>query len=317
MIRVRPKGADRSAPDLPQQPASTASAAALARESSAPEPHPEPLPGPAPVRLRTTEEKRQRSLRAKLVQLAHELQHTAAPPPLTRHEEANALVADLAGHPHAFVIAVAASPMLRGDGGCLLPLEIRARVGHFEMPKLALMTKADWMRVVSEPPICAAAERLAHVVFRTVQHVHRYYDDDAALIWSAKPSSAALVGRFLELGVSPATAVATANTLVRDFAVPVSDRYSIDVTIDGDARRVLSRLGLVEESAPREAFLYKTRELNPSYPGLLDLPLLEVARTVCHGEFPACERCPLVDACQTARERRVRRGMPPLPFEQA
>jgi endonuclease III len=314
MIRVRTRSPERPAaqPQPSGQAAAPAPAPAVPARPAEPKPAPQPAP---PVRVRANEEKRQRSLRSKLVELAHAYQHTAAPPPLTRHEEANALVTDFAAHPHAFILACVASPMLHGDGGCLLPCELRSRLGHFDMPRLALLSKADWLRVVSEPPICAAGERLAQAMFRAVQHIHRFYDDNAAAVWEGKPSSAALVSRLMEFDLTPATSVAAANTLVRDFGVPVADRYSIDVTVDGDVRRIMTRLGLVEEGARHEALLYKTRELNPQYPGLLDLPLLEVARTVCHAEFPSCEKCPLVEACRHARERRVRPGMPPLPFE--
>jgi endonuclease-3 len=307
MIRVRPRSPERQATPLNPVTPHTAAAAAA----------PAPVGQPAPtVRVRANEEKRQRSLRSKLVELAHAFQHAAEPPRMTRHEEANALVSDLEGHPHAFVLACASSAMLHGDGGCLLPLEIKARVGHFDMPRLAQVSKADWLKLVSEPPICAATERLAQVLFRAVQHIHRFYDDNAAAVWEGKPSSSALVGRLMEFDIAPATAIAAANALVRDFGVQLSDRYSIDITVDGDIRRVMTRLGLVEDGAGAATVLYKARELNPQYPGLLDLPLLEVARTTCHAEFPSCDRCPLVDACRHARERCVRPGMPPLPFDE-
>ena len=59
-----------------------------------------------------------------------------------------------------------------------------------------------------------------------------------------------------------------ANLLVRYFKVPLSDYYSIDISVDVHVRRVLTRLGLVEAGATLEQVVYAARAISPEFPGL-------------------------------------------------
>ncbi|MFN8524828.1 MAG: hypothetical protein U0821_17160 [Chloroflexota bacterium] len=89
-----------------------------------------------------------------------------------------------------------------------------------------------------------------------------------------KPSSATIVRRFLQFrGAGPKIATMAANILVRDFKIPVSDRYSIDISADVHVRRVFTRLRLIGRDASDEELIYRARELNPAYPGVFDLPI--------------------------------------------
>jgi hypothetical protein len=62
------------------------------------------------------------------------------------------------------------------------------------------------------------------------------------------------------------------NCLAREFKVPLSDYYSVDISADVHVRRVFRRLGLVGEGATIEELIYRARGLHPPFPGLLDLP---------------------------------------------
>ena len=78
----------------------------------------------------------------------------------------------------------------------------------------------------------------------------------------------------------------------------MSDRYSIDISPDVHIRRVFTRLGYVKEGAKVEQIIYKAREINPEYPGLLDLKCWKIGREICHQTKPDCENCPLKEECK-------------------
>ena len=94
------------------------------------------------------------------------------------------------------------------------------------------------------------------------------------------------------------------NILVRDMKISVSDKYSIDISVDAQIRRTFKRLGLVRENASNEELIYRARELNPEYPGIFDLSLWEIRREWCRPQGPECVKCYLNDLCPTAAERK-------------
>ena len=124
------------------------------------------------------------------------------------------------------------------------------------------------------------------------------YQGNASLIWENKPSSSTVVYRFLEFdGVGPKIATMATNILARDFKIPLSDYYSIDISVDIHVRRVLKRLGLIPPKATTEQIIYRARSLNPEFPGLLDNPVWEIGRTWCKPTTPKCEKCYMNDLC--------------------
>ena len=88
-----------------------------------------------------------------------------------------------------------------------------------------------------------------------------------------------------------------ANILVRDFHVEMSDYCSIDISPDTHVMRVMKRLGLVNEKAERENVVYKARELNPDFPGIIDYSCWEIGREWCHPTNPECDKCIVKNVC--------------------
>jgi endonuclease III len=124
------------------------------------------------------------------------------------------------------------------------------------------------------------------------------YRGDAALIWADKLPSAAVVRRFLEFyGAGPKIASMAVNILVRQFKVPLRDHHFVDISIDRQVRRVMTRLGLVPAGASDLLLIYAAREAYAEFPGIFDLALWRIGRTVCRESAPRCGECPLADLC--------------------
>ena len=90
-----------------------------------------------------------------------------------------------------------------------------------------------------------------------------------------------------------------ANILVRQFHVPLSDYHYIDISVDRQVRRVMTRLGFVDEGASDLLLIYAAREAHAEFPGIFDLALWKVGQTVCQ-PTPRCVECPLVGYCRYA-----------------
>lgn len=240
-------------------------------------------------------------LRDRLVEQARK---TLDSPPTAVHftadQDANQLLNDLSGHPHAFVLACLMDRQIRTERAWLIPHELRKRLGHFDFPYLARQTAQIFADAMRQPtPLHRFPDKMGVITAQAIQRIATYYAGDAARIWTGSPPSAAIVRRFLEFdGAGAKIATMAANILVRDFRVPVSDKYSIDVSVDVHVRRVFARLGFVDSPKYDERiYIYRARELWPEYPGIFDLAVWTVGRSVCHPVQPACRACSLSDLC--------------------
>lgn len=220
----------------------------------------------------------------------------------TGKDEADELLNDLDGHPHAFVLAALVDRQIRADKAWLVPSLIGQRLGSFALADLERLSATQWVAVMRDPtPAHRMPETMADVLYRGVARIRSHYRGDASLIWADKPASARAVRRFLEFhGAGPKIATMAVNILVRDFHVPLRDYRYIDISADVHVCRVMGRLGFVEEGASPAAVIYAARELNPDFPGIFDLALWDLGRTVCRPTAPQCSECPLREYCRTA-----------------
>lgn len=148
-------------------------------------------------------------------------------------------------------------------------------------------------------------ETMARVLHQATQRILAEDVGDASRIWAGRPPSARVVRRFLEFhGGGPKIATMAANILVRSFHIPLSDYRYIDISADVQVDRVMSRLGFVEPGSSPAVVIYAARELNPDFPGIFDLALWDLGRTLCRPVNPQCPQCRLRRLCTYARERR-------------
>ena len=225
-----------------------------------------------------------------------------------QYQEAKKLVhVRLTHHPHAFVIACIMDRQIVANRAWLIPYLLSQRIGKPEEPKfdfeiLRELSKDEIQDHMKGPPALHRYPKdMSRYIHAALRHIADKYEGMAENIWSGCPSSASLVYKFLEFkGIGPKIATMAANTLVRDFKIAVSDHFSIDISPDRHVRRVFQRLDLIPKRASNEQIIYCARELNPKFPGLLDLPAFEIGRSWCSPKKPHCIECFMEDICPTS-----------------
>ena len=227
----------------------------------------------------------------------------AVPVPFAVKVEADQLVKDINGHSHAFVIACLIDRVGKAERAWGIPYELQQRLGSFEFPFLLQLSLQELENAMKQP---TSLHWLNNVMpknmYKAIHRISDVYNGDARAIWAGRPSSATIVRRFLEFdGAGPKVATMAANILVRDLRIEVSDRYSIDVSVDVHVRRVLSRMGFVPKGESDEYITYRAREMYPEYPGVFDLVLWDLGRTQCRPQNPACTNCEWAVQCAYAR----------------
>lgn len=228
-----------------------------------------------------------------------ELEASPRVPTYTQDRLANALVADLRNYPHAFVVGCIMDRQIKAERAWEIPYRIQERLGSFEFRKLRRLSVAQVTRLMRRPtPIHRYPPTMGKNMHAALALIADRYGGDASRIWKGRPSSAEVVLRFLEFpGVGPKIATMAANLLARKHKVPLSDYYSIDVSVDVHVRRVLTRLGLVGTGATLEQVVYAARAISPEFPGLIDSPAFQLGRTICRPNSPRCDDCYLRRLC--------------------
>jgi endonuclease III len=234
-----------------------------------------------------------------------------APPRLvafTNEPDADTLLNDLQYHPHAFVLACVMDRQIKAERAWLIPHLISQRIGGFEFPVLQSLSLDDVRKFMTKPePLHRFPERMTENFHDAIRVIAEDYGGNASNIWRGKPPSAEVVYRFLQFrGVGPKIATMATNILARDFKVPLSDYYSVDISADVHVRRVFARLGLVGQDATTEDLIYRARGLHPAFPGLLDLPAWDIGRKWCRPSVPLCGSCYMQEACPTAHQTNTR-----------
>lgn len=222
----------------------------------------------------------------------------------TRQPLADALLNDLTDHPHAFVLACIMDRGVKAERAWLIPYRISEKIGGFSIQVLSALSSEDVNRLFKEPePLHRFVDMMADYFHSAVQRIKNNYAGDAALIWAGKPPSAEVLYRFLRFdGIGPKIGSMAANILAREFKIPFSDYYSVDISADVHVRRVFFRLGLCAADATVEQVTYKARALYPDFPGMMDLPCWEIGRNWCKSRVPECGDCYMNDLCPTAKQ---------------
>ena len=213
--------------------------------------------------------------------------------------DANSLVTDIVDRPHAFVYACIADRQVKADLAWRLPFALERRLGSIEPGAVAALSRQEVVDSMRNPDaLHRFPDDIGEAIWLAAQRIRDDYDADASRIWASEPPSAEIVARFLAFhGVGPKIATMAANILATGFHVPVSDRYSIDVSVDVQVRRVMQRTGLVDVGASTEEFIYRARALSPEYPAAIDRACWDVGRTTCRPGAPDCGLCVVGTVC--------------------
>ncbi|MDT4761145.1 hypothetical protein [Sphaerochaeta sp. PS] len=211
----------------------------------------------------------------------------------------NALLNDIEQYPHAYVLACLMDRQISAEKAWSIPYKVKNELKSFEISVLGTLPLEFYQNLFVTKSFHRFNKDMGEVFYSAIHTIQENYCGDASGIWAGNPSSATVVYRFLQFkGCGIKIATMTTNILARSFKIPLSDYYSIDISPDVHVNRVLKRTGLVHPDSSREAIIYKAREINPEFPGIIDFSCWEIGRTYCKPTNPHCSECPLSSECK-------------------
>jgi hypothetical protein len=214
-------------------------------------------------------------------------------------EKADKLLNDIENNPHVFVLACLMDRQISAEKAWGIPQIIFDALGTKKKKKIAQHKKEEYIDIFTKYKPHRFNTDMAGIFYDGVMDIKNKYHGDASKIWENKPSSATVVYRFLEFsGCGIKIATMATNILARDFRIPLSDFYSIDISPDVHIKRVLARMGFVKHNPSPELVIYKARELYPQFPGIIDFSCWDIGKTWCKPSNPDCEQCIVKSDCK-------------------
>lgn len=212
---------------------------------------------------------------------------------------ANILLNDIENHPHAFVLACLMDRQMKAEKAWIIPIKISRILNTFDIKELNKINLAEYKKIFNDNKLHRFNDTMAEIFYFGVKDIVEKYSGNASLIWANNPSSSSVVYRFLEFkGTGIKISTMAANILARQFRIPFSDFYSIDISPDVHIIRVIKRMGFVPKNATNEMIIYKAREINPDFPGIIDFSCWEIGRNWCKPQNPLCDKCIVSSECK-------------------
>lgn len=214
-------------------------------------------------------------------------------------DEENIFLNDLENYPHAFILACLMNKQMKAEVAWQIPYKIYKILGTFNIKDLGKITLNEYIEIFENNKLHRFNNVSAKVFYDAVHRIITDFNGDVSLIWKDKPSSSKVVYEMLKFnGCGLKIATMTANILARQFKIELSDYYSIDISTDVHINRVMRRMGFVPKNANNTMIVYKARELNPEFPGIIDFSCWEIGRIYCRPRNPKCEKCIVREECK-------------------
>lgn len=210
-------------------------------------------------------------------------------------------------YPHLFVLGCVMDSGIDYERAWKIPEEIAVLLGGYDFSLFLSKDEAWYLDTFNAKKLHRYNEKMGKAFYSAIQKIHNYYQDNAANIWNDNPTSGELICRFLDfdrVGVKIATMAV--NILSRRFDVKLKDKYSIDISPDIHVKRLMYRLGLIDEEKPVKNFstidpfkiTYAARSINHDFPGLPDLIFWETGQNeTCTNKKCNKEKCPFGAFC--------------------
>ncbi len=216
------------------------------------------------------------------------------PPAFTADPEANAF---LASDPFAFLVAVICDQGIRAERAWAVPLELRRRLGHFDLQRMAAAPHALRSAFATRPALHRLVNTMPIWVSLAASKVLSDYGGDAGAIWGDEPTAAEIQARLQAfVGISQKKAAMATEILERDLGVVVHELEGSDVAFDVHLRRVFLRCGLAQRD-DLEHMVKSARLARPERPGSLDFPVWDIGRRWCRPTDPRCDECAIGAVC--------------------
>lgn len=203
-------------------------------------------------------------------------------------------------YPHLFVLSCLMDRQIKAERAWSIPYFIHHDLcnNNFEFKSLLNLSESDITIYFEQNKLHRYNSTMAEIFYKAICNIRDCYNGDASLIWSGNLSSAEVIYRFLGFyGCGIKIASMAANLLHRIFGIKYSDYSALDISPDIHVCRVMYRIGFIDNINDKEQVVYKAKDINPSYPGLLDKCCWEIGRNYCHSSTPECEICPLNAIC--------------------
>lgn len=218
----------------------------------------------------------------------------------TGDERIDSKLNNIRDYPHLFVLACLMDRQIKAEKAWAIPYLVCRDLcnGDFSFHPLTILSMDDILRYFKANSLHRFNKSMAKIFYKAVQRIKNEYGSDAGQIWAGENSSAEIIYRFLCFeGSGVKIASMATNLLHRIFGISYTDYSALDISPDIHIRRVMYRIGLIDDMDDSDLVIYRAKSISPEYPGLMDECFWDMGRECCHPSNPDCIKCKLQDVC--------------------
>ncbi|MBD5389034.1 endonuclease III [bacterium] len=199
---------------------------------------------------------------------------------------------------NAFLFGLISDQSTKAEIAWSLPWNLKERLGHFDMRRIADMPVTDLENILkTKPALHRYPGNIAKYLHRAANMILNNYDGMAANIWTGQTATETIKRLEDFSGISHKKAALGTYLLVRDFDVDFPDKDAINIAYDVHIRRIFLNAGFVEtDTLPNVTAA--AQEIYPEFPGRLTNIFWALGRDICRPTWPLCPQCPIRDFCK-------------------
>ena len=200
---------------------------------------------------------------------------------------------------YAFILATCLDRGGRSEIIWTIPYDLRAELGHLDPRVISRMTEEELGSVIRRLP---HKPRYVHAAPRTILELSRLisdkYDGLANRLWEGRTAEEFRQELLGISGVGQGIANMAVQLIERVYGDQFANnnRSGLDIKPDVHTRRVLYRLGVIDQVEDDMA-IKGARLLYPKCPGKLDASLWYIGHTWCSASSPMCHYCRVSTMC--------------------
>jgi endonuclease III len=220
--------------------------------------------------------------------------------------EVDEAINDIENNPHLFVLACLMDKQIDANRAWAIPVIVCKELcqNDFSFDALVKLSFEELKAFFNERKLHRFNNEMATVFYKAIQRIQDIYDGRANEIWDGNNPSSLVISRFSSFhGCGPKIATMATNLLHRIYGITYTDYSALDASPDVHVCRVLYRLGQIGQTDDVDTVIYRAREINPEYPGLIDKCCWNVGRDYCHPSNPECGECPLTEICYSKKNK--------------
>lgn len=202
-------------------------------------------------------------------------------------------------YPHLFLLGCIMDRRINFEKAWNIPLQVANELGSKDFQVFLSKNQDYYIDLFIHRKYHRLNKEMAICFYQAIQKIKSDYKGNAANIWNDNPSFTVLKKRLMDFkGVGDNISSMIINILERRGLIKINDKSGLDISADINVKRVMYRMGWINNIDNNYDAIIAAREHNPVFPGVFDKLLWKVGKEYCLSKESKCDICLVSKYCK-------------------